>query len=480
MLLQLVAAALAAPPPPVAGLTLPPERACLEAPTLESVEATGSTGADEVSMAATAGLSVRQIKASLAPFYRHLDACGALGEVVPAGEEIVEITVACTGRVADVFALGGAEWPPSVSACVADALHYAAFPAHALPDGATFMVPIRFTDAGKPGAPAPPPPERVASAWARGQGPSSAEPAVTSGPGRRSQSAVKTGQLSESGPLELSAIEPIALPTLPDRSTDVAVARPPAPRPSVAVSRPPVARPPARPVQSGDACDRGDAAACYALAKIQAADRDTRKSVARATLTKGCSDAHVSPQACFLLGVYQEAGVGGDRDRTDASLSFRRACAADHAQSCYRRGVLLAAGVGVRRDETAALGAHERACTLGITEACVAAGALVERGTTTARDPSRAQALYGAACTDADPVGCTQLGRLRADSGDPTGARDALERGVELGSPESMRRLAALLWTGLGGPKAKGRAKDLCRDGCQAGDAKACSGPALQ
>ncbi len=654
MLTLLAVAALAAPPPPVPGLTLAPEKECLEPPSLEEIEANRMVDGD-VTMAAASGLTVREIKGAMRPFYRHLDVCGRRGEVVPGDEEILELTVACTGRVEMVFAMGAAlDWPEAVTTCVVDALHYAEFPAHSLPDGSTFMLPIRFEHAGQPGDAKPADPaESLAVAWSK----SEAEHAElqAGGPQRREQKVVEEAQLSESGPVDFGAVEdfsmaelaaraaalaggkaaspdaeeavaaeepvidkveaaepavvaaaqepeppavesvesvdgarlddssavappaaaspavaeaaeeepndavadaalpaeaappvvaeaaeeesndavadaaPVAPPEPPaapeppapavaDAAPAVADAAPVAPpeppaapeppapavadaapavadaapavadaAPAVADAAPPAAAPapsaierpaPTAPATVGT-CEEGDAAACYRLARQQAGDVHTRKSVARRTLVKGCNDEVSHPQACFLLGVYQESGVGGDKDRTDAARSFSRACRLGDAQSCHRRGVLLHAGVGVRRDDPAALTSFERACAFGLSEACVDAGTLLAQGTFVRRDIPRATEHFQTACADEEAVGCTELGVLR-EKADPTAARQAFESGVMLGSTESMRRLSRLLWLGLGGGKNKGRARSLCQDACAGGNAKACRGPAMQ
>jgi hypothetical protein len=352
---------------------------------------------------------------------------------------------------------------------------------------------------------------------------------------------VEEAQLSESGPVDLGPVEAVSLPSVVDDTDAVAeVVEPtsaedervapepvaaapeavvaevkPTPEPPVEVSPAvaeavpvspaveviePAPEPPVEVVESAPeppveapvvaaqqpsavdpavGCDEGDPVACYRLAREQAADRLVRRSVPRRTLQRGCTDEASHPEACFLLAVYQEGGVGGDRDRTDAVRSFGRACVGGHAESCNRRATLLHAGVGVRRDDRKALRDFESACALGIPDACVSGGALLVRGTFVKKDPERASELFTIACDDGEQAGCASVGALHEDD-DPARSRADYERGVALGSTESMRRLARLLWYGLGGSKDKGEAKVLCRDACVAGDAKACRGPAMQ
>lgn len=93
--------------------------------------------------AAGVGLSQEQIRAALDPFVHNTSACIAAGST--GGLAITtEITVGCDGRVTrvDVVNSGGATAP--VSACIAETLTRAGFPAHDLPDGQTFAYPITY------------------------------------------------------------------------------------------------------------------------------------------------------------------------------------------------------------------------------------------------------------------------------------------------------------------------------------------------
>lgn len=234
------------------------------------------------------------------------------------------------------------------------------------------------------------------------------------------------------------------------------------------------------------ACEqRQSIAACtqlaYALMEGVEVPRDAER--ARGLLQRACVDERSDPQACMVLGRSFEEGLGGDRDRTEASKYYRWACAAGNAESCMNRGDLLVSDVGVRRDDHEALNMYERACDGGIAAACHEAGRIVDEGTYVKRDLPLAATLYEKACAKGDGRGCFALGRVQ-EAG-PTGtpdmgaAREAYERALAAGSLDAKRALARLLWNGFGGRRAKGRAKDLCREACQGGDAVACRGPAF-
>lgn len=118
-----------------AGLSLPPLKTCLKGPELD--------GAPEgAAMAASVGLSHAEVASAMSRFLPRLQRCippeGAQGTMT------LELTVACTGRVAEVRALDGGGLPSSLGACVRQTLRYAEFPAHDMPDGFTFSYPLEI------------------------------------------------------------------------------------------------------------------------------------------------------------------------------------------------------------------------------------------------------------------------------------------------------------------------------------------------
>jgi TPR repeat protein len=149
-----------------------------------------------------------------------------------------------------------------------------------------------------------------------------------------------------------------------------------------------------------------------------------------------------------------------------------------------RRGDLLVSDVGVRRDDYEALNMYQRACEGGHADACTRAGVILDEATYVVEDRPKALALYDRGCQAGSSMGCTRLGMLREkglpETGpDMKGARVAYERAISLGSLDAKRLHARLLWNGYGGPRQRGRAKQLCREACQSGDPVACRGPAF-
>ncbi|MFZ5477034.1 MAG: hypothetical protein ACOZNI_09695 [Myxococcota bacterium] len=110
---------------------LPKEKPCLAAPT--------HAGEDE--MVASAGLEPEAVRGVMRSAVQGTLKCFAGS---PSVTMMLTLNVACSGRVAkvDVADDGGAS--PEVQRCVQDVLRYAAFPAHALPDGDSFDYPLVY------------------------------------------------------------------------------------------------------------------------------------------------------------------------------------------------------------------------------------------------------------------------------------------------------------------------------------------------
>lgn len=233
------------------------------------------------------------------------------------------------------------------------------------------------------------------------------------------------------------------------------------------------------------ACEqRQSIAACTTLAYALLSGTDIPRDAerARGLLLRSCVDPSSDPVACERLASMYQDGLGGDRDRTEASKFYRWACNAGIADSCLKRGVLLTSDVGVRRDDAEAVATFTMACDGGIALGCYEAGRILDAGTFVTQNLPDAARFYDRACQAKVPAACTALGVVQekgiAGSPDMTAARAAYEAGIEGGAgPEARRFLARLLWNGMGGRAEKGRAKQLCREACQAGDSKACGGP---
>ena len=123
-------------PPGRAELEMPEEKPCLDGPAL--------SGTADQQMAASEGLSHAQVKAAMNAFLPNVLPCIAEADAAPIQPLRLDFVVGCNGRVKSVYAADRGDWSPDLSQCVTDVLQYAAFPAHALPDGDSFTFPLTY------------------------------------------------------------------------------------------------------------------------------------------------------------------------------------------------------------------------------------------------------------------------------------------------------------------------------------------------
>jgi len=118
--------------------SLPPEQPCLPPPDLDAVGE-----GDEAVYLASKGLSKAAVDTVMGPALQGLVTCVPEGSQ-PDGVMTLDIEVACTGRVSTVRVIDDGALPEELVDCVTDNLRYAAFPAHDLPDGFGFELPVSF------------------------------------------------------------------------------------------------------------------------------------------------------------------------------------------------------------------------------------------------------------------------------------------------------------------------------------------------
>lgn len=124
---------------PTAGLRLPAEKPCREGPSLEDL------GDDDVEMVGSEGLTYAQVKAAMDVYLGRLSRCVPPGEDWPVGRAMLDITVACSGRLTSVRVESSEGLSNEVLNCTQHLLRYTAFPAHDMPDGYTFSYPLTFS-----------------------------------------------------------------------------------------------------------------------------------------------------------------------------------------------------------------------------------------------------------------------------------------------------------------------------------------------
>ncbi len=118
-------------------LRMPEAKTCLGPAAAE-----GTADDEGFSMGGSQGLTGAQISSSARAFQRQTLRCREGRSV--SGTVQLELTVGCDGRVSNVDVLAAGTDDSDFADCVARTMGYAEFPAHDLPDGAVFGLPLRF------------------------------------------------------------------------------------------------------------------------------------------------------------------------------------------------------------------------------------------------------------------------------------------------------------------------------------------------
>lgn len=122
--------------PEVPNLSMPRAKKCLSGP--------DGSGVEEEGMVASQGLSAAEVQGAMNAFLPKVSSCLVGFDASPTQALHFSISVGCDGRVTHVGIVDGGDWQTAHADCLQQALRYAAFPAHALPDGDTFEYPLRL------------------------------------------------------------------------------------------------------------------------------------------------------------------------------------------------------------------------------------------------------------------------------------------------------------------------------------------------
>lgn len=227
-----------------------------------------------------------------------------------------------------------------------------------------------------------------------------------------------------------------------------------------------------------------DAEACLAegLRLAEGATAVADASRAAALLRAGCGKG--SGVACahaeILQAAYGEAGASRTVAVTDAERARQRLetdCENSNFQACYLLGVASENGLGTPADAGVALRQYEQACGGNVARACYRQGQLFETGPVAWRDPVQADALYRQACKGDEPRACYDLARKLDSSGAgpvPDSVAQLYERGCAGKHMPSCTALAKLHLGGRINGADPAEARRLLDRACKGGDADAC------
>lgn len=243
-----------------------------------------------------------------------------------------------------------------------------------------------------------------------------------------------------------------------------------------------------------NACDGGNASACFELSELYEAGNGVAKDAARARALaeKACE---VGGLGCAKLAEDYEKGVGVKKDVARATALYKRDCelhqGPDPYLSCAIAARRLYTGDGVRKDVAASVGLYEAICPNGYYGACETLAAIYREGRYVPRDLEKAkqlQAFYIEVLDDqcfhsSNSDSCTELAK-RYRQGRGVGKDEALARKAELqsaglrcssGSGAGCYELALIFRNGRGVPKDESNAAEYFARGCAAGHKPSCA-----
>jgi TPR repeat protein len=257
-----------------------------------------------------------------------------------------------------------------------------------------------------------------------------------------------------------------------------------------------------------------DAKACFEQGKAALAGHDDLKALS--SFDQACTAGTLD--ACCFLGVMYGEGKGVTKSLEKAAAIYSKACAAGGALACVYEGRALSNGDGVPKDPAKAAAQWRQGCDGGNMLGCYFLGAMYEAGTGVPLDFERAaafyqkaidggegQGLYGLgtmllqgrgfpkteandvrafdllsrACKQGEMQSCTNVGFMfligRGTKKDPVKAADFSDLACSKAHlPMACLNLGICLEEGVGRPRDRKRGRELVRQACDAGLAKAC------
>lgn len=124
---------------PLAPLTLPPARPCLDAAEAGVVDGDEGSG---LAVERSAGLTAEAARGAVAAFQPQARRCFRGHEGVY-GQLVLEVSVGCDGRVREAAVVDDTVYDAAFAACIADVFRYAPFEAHGR-DEVVFQIPLTF------------------------------------------------------------------------------------------------------------------------------------------------------------------------------------------------------------------------------------------------------------------------------------------------------------------------------------------------
>jgi len=215
----------------------------------------------------------------------------------------------------------------------------------------------------------------------------------------------------------------------------------------------------------GVRCDKGDLAACEALANVFAAD-EPRRAFGAATRACDLGALHF----CTRAAVYLREGKGVTRDLARAHERVVSACAKGSARACTDAGLDHHLGNAVARDDARAAELYQRGCEQGDGGGCERLGQSFWSGEGVPKDRRRGMDLYIAGCEIGGGGACATLGAAFKEEPAALRSRDRALAALHVACQQDDDAAACKALEALGELPGEYKALPVC----SAGDFKAC------
>jgi len=225
-------------------------------------------------------------------------------------------------------------------------------------------------------------------------------------------------------------------------------------------------------------CDGGNADGCNQAGFMIGRGRGREMSFPEAFkyYQKGCQGGNV--EACYKTGSYAKYGRLGPADHATAVPILTDACARGWMDACVELGDTYFKGLGVTKDAARAATLFDQACKKESAWGCNYLGVLHVRGEGVAKNQARGIELYESACAKNFGVACDNLGYVyhdgKAGNADYSRAAEYFEKGCKAGYTDSCTKLGWMLLQGKGFPVDVDQANKRFQESCDAGSLWGC------
>lgn len=182
---------------------------------------------------------------------------------------------------------------------------------------------------------------------------------------------------------------------------------------------------------------------------------------------------HNDGTACLELGSMYHLGNGVSQSFSRARLLYMQACTLGFANGCTHLGFMYENG-HAGRDLAKAAELYEKACVLGDASGCESLAVAYENGSGVREDLQQAVNYYDRACSGGSKNSCAHLALLYEQAENEVYAAIYHQNGCDAGDAKACSAIAARVYHGKGVAQNHEKALSLFKRACELGDETGC------